>query len=85
MNKKASERVPRLKPGTKSGVNSQLSRAMEQINMDNESESENPQKYLDIPLSNVPGAGDPRKNIKLTKDKNKMLVQRRKQQQEKER
>ena len=52
---------------------------MEQIDKDNESDNENPQKYLDIPLSNVPGAGDPKKNIKLTKDKNKMLAQRRKQ------
>tara|TARA_B110000285_G_scaffold230143_2_gene296174 strand:- start:887 stop:994 length:108 start_codon:yes stop_codon:yes gene_type:complete len=35
---------------------------MEQMNMEGESDAENPQKYLDIPLTNVPGAGDPRKN-----------------------
>ena len=57
---------------------------MDQLDKDDESESENPQKYLDIPLSNMPGTGDPKKNKKLTKDKNKMIVQRRKQQQEKE-
>jgi hypothetical protein len=62
-----------------------LSRAAELIDQDQESDHENPRKFLNIPLTNKPGDGDPRKNIKQTKDKNKMLVQRRKQQQEKER
>jgi hypothetical protein len=31
---------------------------------ENESEGENPRKYLDVPLTNKPGEGDPRKNIK---------------------
>lgn len=45
----------------------------------------NPRAYLDIPLSNKPNEGDPKNNIKKTQQKNKMLDQRRKIQQEKER
>lgn len=39
---------------------------------------ENPRDYLNIPLSNQPGVGKPKDNIKQTKLKQKMLEHKRK-------
>lgn len=52
--------------------------------MNKDLDLENPRHFINKPLSNKPGQGDPATNQRLIADRNKMLEKRRKDQQEKE-